>query len=130
MVRQRKSIFLMLCTVCGEPTPPRDRWWFGLGAVQEGHFMTTEAPVHRRCAEVALEKCPHLNKIGGERLLMKFPGGNVVMQSIIGGPATDNDYGVRIAGRRVVGHLKIAWPQREIPRLGIIGVSVTPGGRP
>lgn len=124
MVRQRKSIVLMLCTVCGEPTEPRDRWWFGLGSVVEGHFMTTEAPVHRACADHALTVCPHLKKIDAAKSLMRFPSGHQVMASIVGGPTTDEDFGIRIGDRRVVGHLKIAWPQSEIPRLGVLGVSV------
>jgi hypothetical protein len=60
MVRQRRSIAEMRCTVCGEPTPTTDRWWFRLGTMQEGWFMTTEAPVHHVCAELALRHCPHL----------------------------------------------------------------------
>lgn len=124
MVRQRKSIFLMLCTVCGEPTAAGDRWWFGLGRVGEGYFMTTEAPVHRRCADHALTVCPHLKKLDGAKTLAPFPTGHVVLSAVIGGPTTERDYGVRIGDRRVVGHLKIAWPQSEIPRLGVLGVSV------
>lgn len=107
MVRQRKSIVRMLCTVCGDPTPPADRWWFKLAHQQEGYLMTTEAPVHRRCAEHALTVCPHLR--GRENDLSRFPSGFVVLSALIGGPATDRDFGVNIAGRTVVGHLKIAW---------------------
>src|SRR5437870_2261512 len=53
MVRQRRSIAEMRCTVCGERTIAPDRWWFKLGSFAEGWFMTTEAPVHRTCAEFA-----------------------------------------------------------------------------
>lgn len=111
MVRQRKSIVLMLCTVCGEPTPPGDRWWFALGQFQEGYFMTTEAPVHRRCADRALTVCPHLKRTDSAKFLQPFPGGHTILSAIIGGAATDKDFSVKINGRRVVGHLKIAWPQ-------------------
>lgn len=31
MVRQRKSIAELVCTVCGLPTAVNDRWWFALG---------------------------------------------------------------------------------------------------
>lgn len=34
MVRQRRSIAEMRCTVCGERTPLNDRWWFRLGRVE------------------------------------------------------------------------------------------------
>lgn len=124
MVRQRKSIKLMLCTVCGEPTKQGDRWWFGLGRVQEGYFMTAEAPVHRLCADRALEVCPYLKGLGAENFLARFPEGHVVLHSIIGGSMTEEDFGVKINGRTVVGHLKIAWPQSRIPDLGVIGRSV------
>lgn len=114
MVRQRQSVARMLCTVCGEPTPPKDRWWFALGEYREDWFMTTEAPVHRACAELALVKCPHLqrNECAGD--LAPFPGGYSILSSIVGGSITEEDFGVKIAGRRVVGHFKIAWPKRMI----------------
>lgn len=111
-VRQRMSIARGLCTVCGEQTPEEDRWWFGHGHFQEGWFMTVEAPVHRVCAELALSLCPHLR--GKESDLAPFPGGSRVLASIVGGPATDTDFGVRINGRKVCGHLKLAWPESMI----------------
>ena len=113
-VRQRQSIAQMLCTVCGEPTPQNDRWWFALGEYREGWFMTTEAPVHRVCADLALVKCPHLQKNECAPDLARFPGGYSILSSIVGGPATENDYGVKINGRRVIGALKFAWPQDRI----------------
>ncbi len=112
MVRQRMSIARFVCTVCGEPTPPQDRFWFRLGQFQDGWFMTTEAPVHRCCAETALKFCPHLR--GREADLEPFPKAYSVLSAIVGGSAVDKDFGLRaVAGRRVVGHLKFAW--REIP---------------
>lgn len=114
MVRQRQSIARMLCTVCGEPTPKNDRWWFALGGYQEGWFMTTEAPVHRECADLALAKCPHLQRNGCARDLTRFPGGYSILSAIVGGSLCDDDFGVKIGGRRVVGHLKIAWPESAI----------------
>ncbi len=87
--------------------------------------MTAEAPVHRRCADYALTVCPHLKRINGAKSLAKFPGGYVVMAAIVGGALCEEDYQIKIGDRRVVGHLKLAWPQSEIPRLGVIGVSVT-----
>lgn len=115
MVRQRMSIAKMLCTVCGNPTPKDGRWWFALGQFQEGWFMTTEAPVHRACADLALEKCPHLQRTNGAGTLARFPAGYSILSAVLGGSLTDDDFGLKIAGRRVVGHLKIGWPEDRFP---------------
>lgn len=110
MVRQRRSIAEMRCTVCGERTPLNDRWWFRLGRVEEGFFMTTEAPVHRACADYALTVCPHLR--GRDRDLERMPGGYQVLSAIVGGPAVERDFGIRIdPARGIIGSLKIAWAQ-------------------
>lgn len=111
MVRQRMSVAKMLCTVCGKQTPRDDRWWFGLGQFRERWFMTTEAPVHRACADRALILCPHLKRINGAGSLSRMPAGYSILQAIVGGSLADEDFGVKINGRRVVGHLKIAWPE-------------------
>lgn len=110
MVRQRRSIVEMRCTVCGEKTPPDDRWWFGLGQPLDGGptWGTTEAPVHRACADTAMRACPHLRNLGAAPSF--FPSGWAIVSAIVGGAATDADFGVKINGRRVVGHLKFAWP--------------------
>lgn len=76
--------------------------------------MTTEAPVHRACAELAIVKCPHLQRNGSAADLSPFPGGYSILSAVVGGSLTDDDFRVKIAGRRVVGHLKIAWPQSAI----------------
>jgi hypothetical protein len=110
MVRQRQSVARFVCTVCGKPTPEDDRYWFGLGEIREGYFMTTEAPVHRECAEHSLKVCPHLR--GRARDLSRFPSGYRVLASIIGGAAVENDFGVRLQNfGTVIGHLKFAWPE-------------------
>lgn len=114
MVRQRQSIARMLCTVCGEPTPKNDRWWFALGQYVGDYFMTTEAPVHRRCADLALELCPHLRRNGSARDLTPFPGGYDIVSAVVGGAATDDDFAVKINGRKVIGNLKFAWPKGTI----------------
>ncbi|WP_025294185.1 hypothetical protein [Sphingomonas sanxanigenens] len=114
-VRQRRSIAEMRCTVCGEKTPEGDRWWFQLGEVREGWFMTTEAPVHRRCADFALTVCPHLR--GQEDRLEPMPGGFRILSSLIGGPAVERDFGFTIRpGERVIGALKIAWKEKFMRR--------------
>lgn len=115
MVRQRKSIAEMRCTVCGERTPANDRWWFKLGELREGWFMTTEAPVHLACARHALTVCPHLR--GREEDLEPMPGGYRILSSIVGGQATERDFRVRFApGETAIGNLKIAWPERRVRR--------------
>ena len=112
MVRQRQSIAAMICTVCGKPTAASDRFWFRLGQVQEGWFMTAEAPVHYACALHSLKVCPHLR--GRENDLERLPKGYSILQSIVGGPTTENDFGISIPSGGVIGHLKLAWPAKEI----------------
>jgi hypothetical protein len=109
MVRQRRSIAEFRCTVCGERTVASDRWWFKLGRMQEGWFMTTEAPVHHACGAYALTVCPHLR--GRDADFERMPGGYSVLQAIIGGPAVQGDFGLTIdPARKVIGSLKLAWP--------------------
>lgn len=113
MVRQRRSIIEYRCTVCGEKTDWTDRWWFSLGQthVPGWGFTTTESPVHFDCARTALKVCPHLAKLGTAPT--PFPEPDGILRAIVGGMATDRDYGVTIGNRHVVGHLKFAW--RSIP---------------
>jgi len=108
-VRQRRAIFEMRCTVCGERTPEDDRWWFKLGAIQDGWFLTTEAPVHRACADFASKVCPHLRGRDGD--LEPFPHGARVISAIVGGPAVEQDFHIRISPHEtVIGSLKLGWP--------------------
>lgn len=108
MVRQRRSIAEYRCTVCGEKTPAYDRWWFGLGnIIESGWFATTEAPVHEQCAAKALRLCPHLRELGVT--LERFPPPDATISAIVGGIATDRDFGLDLQGRKVIGHLKFAW---------------------
>lgn len=115
-VRQRRSVAQFLCTVCGEHTPPDDRWWFKLGEFREGWFMTTEAPVHKACGELALEHCPHLKSCGCASDFSPFPRNYQVLSSIVGGSDFDRDFSAKINGRRVVGALKFAWPEKIVRR--------------
>ena len=112
MVRQRRSIIEMLCTVCGEHMPESDRWWFGLGGFNGEWWMTTEAPVHRECADYALTVCPHLR--GRDADLRPMPGGYSVLAATIGGDAVERDFGIRVSGRTVIGSLKLAWPRSAV----------------
>ncbi|WP_417724601.1 hypothetical protein [Salipiger sp.] len=107
MVRQRKSIAEFRCTVCGERTEPGNRWWFPRGERREGWWMSTEAPVHFACAELARHACPRLRAAKDDPI--RFPPGAKVLSALVGGSRTDTDFNLRIAGRRVVGHLKLAW---------------------
>jgi hypothetical protein len=114
-VRQRRSIMEMRCTVCGEKTSADDRWWFKLGDFNEGWFMTAESPVHRACAELALEHCPHLRGRAGD--LERLPAGSSVLFSIIGGLAVERDFGPKVSVHQsVIGHLKLAWPEASVRR--------------
>lgn len=115
MVRQRRSIAEMRCTVCGEKTVLGNRWWFGLGQpnVAGFAFVSTEAPVHHACAMVAQHRCPHLRNLGVAPEPM--PQADVVLSAIVGGTAVDRDFGMDLRGRKVIGHLKLAW--RYMPPL-------------
>jgi len=75
--------------------------------------MTTEAPVHRACADFALTVCPHLR--GRQADLERLPGGYSILSSIVGGAAVENDFGLNIdpTRRKVIGALKLAWPLSE-----------------
>lgn len=112
MVRQRRSVAEYRCTVCGEKTPEHDRWWFRLGNTLPGWaFATTEAPVHRACADLALTVCPHLRALGDGPVRWDPP--TAVVKAIIGGATTDRDFGLQLNGRKIVGHLKFVW--RTVP---------------
>ena len=117
MVRQRRSIAEMRCTVCGEKTGPGfyDRWWFGLGRpnVDGFAFVTSESPVHHDCAAMALRHCRHLRALGV--LPEPMPPADAVLSAIVGGAAVDRDFGLDLRGRKVIGHLKLAW--RHMPDL-------------
>lgn len=110
MVRQRQSIARFICTVCGKHTPLDDRWWFKLGHMQDGHFITTEAPVHHECGSLGLKLCPHLR--GKEADFEEFPMRNLrVLAAMIGAGTTAEDFGVNATPENpIVGHLKFAWP--------------------
>lgn len=122
-VRQRRSIAEMRCTVCGEKTRPDDRWWFGLGTAVGDRWMTTEAPVHRACADHAFETCPHLRARGVPASPM--PRGHSVIAALVAGPAVLRDMGIDVGNRVVVGSLKLSWPMVRLPndpdRVAIVG---------
>ena len=116
MVRQRQSVVQMLCTVCGKPTSPSDRWWFGLGNfVENGVWATTESPVHQHCAALSLRVCPHLRSLGV--VPERFPPADAIIGAVIGGANVDRDFGLNLRDRKVIGHMKLAWktqPRRYV----------------
>ncbi len=96
--RQRDSVRALLCPMCGEPTLEGDRWsqtgrfvaagrlrarGFGqaLPADLEDDRVLLDcgaiAPLHLRCAQASLRRCPHLGGMA-ERELKAFPPAWVV----------------------------------------------------
>lgn len=108
-VRQRKAIAEMRCTVCGEKTSHDDRWWFPFGDFRHGWWVSTESPVHFRCADLAQAACPVIKH--RQMTPIRFPGGHTILHAMVGGPQTDRDFGVKTNGRSIVGHLKLGWRQ-------------------
>jgi hypothetical protein len=124
MVRQRRSIAEMRCTVCGERTAEDDRWWFRLGRIDEQSrtYMTTEAPVHLACAKHAQKVCPHLRSLGVDPEPM--PTGWSVMAALVGGHKATEDFQLPLGEHKaVIGSLKIAYPigmvMRDRARFGV-----------
>lgn len=113
IVRQRRSIAQLLCTVCGEHTPENDRWWFEHGHERDGFFMTTESPVHRHCADHALRVCPNLRKAGQPP--RPFPANHSVLCAVMDPGALVMRFD--LASRsNIVGQMKIAWPASRVVR--------------
>ena len=113
MVRQRRSVAEYRCTVCGEKTDPWDRWWFQLGQahVPGWALVTTEAPVHGECARISMKVCPHLREMDLGPVRWDRP--DAVLTAVVGGLATEKDFGIALHDRKVIGHLKFAW--RRLP---------------
>lgn len=110
MIRQRKSIAEMRCTVCGEKTEKFKRFYFremGHEITMQGkkYWATTEAPLHENCIEHAIKLCPQLKKNGFEPL--PFPEDYYVL-SALAGQSLNDQYNVKI-NVQVVGHMKLAW---------------------
>ena len=114
IVRQRRSIHEMRCTVCGERTRQGERFWFEHGQHHEGWFMTTEAPVHLACADHALKVCPHLRERGLP--LSPFPEGARVLAATVKPESLPQLFGLS-SDRIVIGQLKLGWPSSSIVRL-------------
>lgn len=119
MVRQRKSIAEMRCTVCGERTEAGNRWWFPFGNWRDGWWISTESPVHFSCADLAMERCPMIRAKGMAPI--RYPGGAAILSAIVSGESVDREFGIRTRNRPIVGHLKLGWKfpdflnQSEVP---------------
>lgn len=114
IVRQRRSIAEMRCTVCGERTRRGGRYWFEHGQHHEGWYMTTEAPVHLACALHAEKVCPHIRQRGLKP--QPFPEGARILAATVKPEALQELFGLT-SGRLVVGQLKLAWPSSSIVRI-------------
>jgi len=103
LVRQRQTVLRMLCPMCGEPTPPEDRWTqvaklapagllrragkaAGLTREIEDRRVVLDAgsiaPLHRRCVDRSLKYCPHL-KSDPNVNVMPFPARWTVLPLLI-----------------------------------------------
>jgi hypothetical protein len=66
IMRQRRGVIELRCHVCGEPTPPSDRFLFPVvtGAFVKipggTRYASHVPPTHAKCAEIAQRLCPHL----------------------------------------------------------------------
>jgi hypothetical protein len=93
LIRQRRSVVRMLCPMCGGATAEDDRWsqtgrYTSAGALRLRGFAPllprelkdaavmldagAIAPLHRACAERALNHCPHLSQMP-DHTLKPFP---------------------------------------------------------
>lgn len=114
IVRQRRSIHEMRCTVCGERTTEKERYWFEHGQHHAGWYMTTEAPVHLSCAKHALKVCPHLRARGFEP--SPFPLGARVLAAMVKPESLPQLFGIS-SSVPVIGQLKLGWPSSSVVRL-------------
>ena len=58
-------------------------------------------------AEFRTKAIAHLRDLGHGPVRWDPP--NAVVKAIVGGPATDQDFGLQLNGRKIVGHLKFVW---------------------
>lgn len=107
-VRQRKAMVRNLCSICGEWVPATESWHFG-GRSDGRHVVTTEPPMHHRCARIALDRCPNLRD-SAARIALATPAATKLILQLVGGRAVLEDFGLEVpAARPVVGHVLMAW---------------------
>ena len=87
LMRQRRGIVGHLCQVCGEATPPDDRWLFPTvtGAfIKAGggtRYATHMPPTHAACAERARRLCPHLRATLAEPIAFPRDAGRLAPET-------------------------------------------------
>ena len=88
VTRQRRGIVDLLCHVCGEPTPPDDRYIFpvasgGLVTLHDGtqQYGCNVPPIHHACTARALEACPHLSRLSERPLRCSADDGRVIYRT-------------------------------------------------
>jgi hypothetical protein len=127
LFRQRKSVREMLCPMCGEPTHDGDRWsqtarWTTAGEIRAkglGVWLPKDypddrrlmdagaiAPLHRACAERALQQCPHLKGMADHEL-KAFPGTWIVAALSVEAKPNHALSNVPQAGRAAVTFLQL-----------------------
>lgn len=103
LVRQRRTVGEMLCPMCGERTPPEDRWTQVARRVPAGVLkrcgkapgLPTSvadsqllidagaiAPLHNNCSDRSLRHCPHL-KADPNVEVMRFPDRWIILPLMI-----------------------------------------------
>jgi hypothetical protein len=90
VTRQRRGMVDHICHVCGEPTPPGDRYIFptasgGLVTLHDGsqQYGCNVPPMHRACAERARAECPHLSRIDEPPLRCTMDEGRLIERTDI-----------------------------------------------
>ena len=121
-VRQRLSVRDMLCPMCGQPTPPEDRWTQVAHPVTAGRLRAggrgdrlpaeladdavlidagAIAPLHRACVDRSLRYCPHL-KADPHIDVRRFPARWIVLPLMARAEAPPQLFLARAAPARMV----------------------------
>lgn len=114
MNRQRESIVGLICTVCGKPTPAHDRVCFSefgerLKIDGRDFWATTEAPVHKECAAISMQRCPRIRQLNIKPV--RFPTSYAVVSALVKPESLSSKYKLSSPdGQPVIGHMKIAFP--------------------
>ena len=122
LVRQRLTVRRMLCPMCGEPTPPEDRWTQvarltpagllrragkapGLQREVEDRRVVLDAgsiaPLHKACVDRSLMHCPHL-KADPNVNVTRFPDRWTLLPLLIEAAPQAEGAGVAAAGAVLV----------------------------
>lgn len=116
MNRQRRTIALGLCDLCGRPLKGRAKVSLSharprVGAGHAMCVMQVEPLLHKECAAISLRHCPSLKRdIRGDSLMVRLVTRYRVQFAQLTGDATEEFCGARHSG--AVGHAKVellAW---------------------